>query len=410
TPRVGVWGGGGGGWAGGGAPSAEAAADQLAARAAEVRAEDIELAERLSLAAYRLAPTDAASRAMLESFTAGWHSELPAVEPATYRGVALSPGADRAAAIDTAGTLRLWDTSSPFAPTELATVPVADASSVVFLPSGELVIGGNAAATVWDVGDPANPRQIASLDTEASDSHLVAVSGDGSELVTAGSDRRLDVWDMSDPSQPVWLQLSISGAVPTDIALSPSGNVLAVAGVNGSIELWDLTEPTSPRRAGTATGHVGPVNAVAFIADDRLASGGDDSSVRVWDVANPASPAQVTQLRGHDGSVVAVAETASGSALVSAGHDGTLLGWDLSGDAPSPDPVVIKEAGDPFVLAAADDSAWVLLAAAETPDLPKLGSLDPATLAEQACQDPRVRISEQEWSEVTDLPYRDPCQ
>jgi WD40 repeat protein len=105
----------------------------------------------------------------------------------------------------------------------------------------------------------------------------------------------------------------------TGIALSPDGSRLVSVGESCDLQLWDA------RRAslieGSCLGQAGPVNTVAYSPNGRaIAVGGDDALVRVWDVASDAAP---RILEGQDDPVTVLAFSPDSSLLASASSTGT---------------------------------------------------------------------------------------
>lgn len=80
-------------------------------------------------------------------------------------------------------------------------------------------------------------------------------------------------------------------------------------------------------RAVWLLGHTQGVSSVAFLHDERhVLSAGHDESVIEWDVVERA-PVRV--LRGHKGAVTAIAVSREGGVAVSGGRDKTVQTWDL---------------------------------------------------------------------------------
>jgi serine/threonine protein kinase len=383
----------------------------LAKAADEGRATDPARAARLSLAAYRIAPTRAASSAMVASFAASSRVDLPG-SPAAYTGVALTGDGRLAAATDGDGRIRLWDVAAA-KPALLADIAAGDAgvppSAPVFLPGGDLLTGGGV-GHAWTLADPRAPKSISDVTGHATQPQLVALSGDGKLLVTAGQDRIVEIWDLADPANPRWLSLKVTSGIITDLAVSPDGHVLAVSGVGGTVSLWDLTNPMDPVPQGSAVGHVGQVTSVAFLPDGRrIVTGGSDKTVRLWNIADLRNPRQLGSVTQGSSPVVDVAALGAGT-VVSSDARGDLLGWNVGAADPA-DSFSLGQGTTGLDLAVGGAGKMLLTApAGGPPGAASLISTDPARLATVACANPANRMGAAEWkSLITDLAYTDPC-
>lgn len=191
----------------------------------------------------------------------------------------------------------------------------------------------------------------------------VALSPDGTKLVTASDDNTLKVWN----GESFELLFTLEGH--TDYvraaAFSPDGKIIASAGDDTSVRLWDAQTGALVR---VLEGHDDWVRAVAFSPDGRyLASAGDGSRVNIWDpatgdlvreveagsgfknsivftldsehfwVSNGTSlelfavdtPEVIVSLDQHKANILFFALSADGSTLVSTSLDGTVRVWGL---------------------------------------------------------------------------------
>ena len=107
------------------------------------------------------------------------------------------------------------------------------------------------------------------------------------------------------------------------LALSPDGKQIVTSGSNGEIKLWDLTSRTE---LFTWPAHEGLINAVDFSADgSRLASASSDGTAKVWDLVTQQV---ILDLRGHTDEVTFVSFSRDGNRIVTSSYDGTARVWD----------------------------------------------------------------------------------
>ncbi|WP_207756583.1 nSTAND1 domain-containing NTPase [Nonomuraea cypriaca] len=208
------------------------------------------------------------------------------------------------------GTVRLWDLAGD--PLSAADGHTDAVRALTFMGDALVSGGADASVRVWDVGDPREPRELATLAGHTGTVTSAAFAG--RTLATAGSDHTTRLWDLPGDTL-TGHHSSVYGA-----AFSPDGRSLATAGYDRAIRLWNLRDRTSE----VLSGHTGPVNAVAYSPDGRmLASASADGTARLWDLRDHGS----TVLAEHGDAVESV--TFGGGTLATASSDKTAALWDI---------------------------------------------------------------------------------
>lgn len=213
----------------------------------------------------------------------------------------------------------LWDVGDPARPRQVA--DVGDATTGVLSRDGRLLVTTHEGAypKLWDVADPSRP--VAELPAAGA---RVAVAG-GDLVATLGAD--ITVWDVRDPAHPV--AATLVSREWTGLALRPDGKVLAAVAADGTGWLMDVSEPRALKVL--ARFPAGPTTAVAFAPHGRMLVTAAGPAPRLWDVSDPRQPAEVATLSSDEGGpVTGIAFSPDGGSFATSGEDGALHVWDAA--------------------------------------------------------------------------------
>ncbi len=146
--------------------------NQVIAKALQFGTSDTPLAAQLTLAAYRIQPTQDLASRLLDTENTPLPAPL-ATGAGFVHSVAYSPDGHTLASGNSDGTIRLWDVADPAYPRPLGQPLTggpgsgtaggpAVVLSVAFSPDGHTLASGNDTGTIelWDVADPARPRLL----------------------------------------------------------------------------------------------------------------------------------------------------------------------------------------------------------------------------------------------------------
>ncbi len=315
--------------------------NQVIADALEASTSDTTFAAQLTLAAYRIRPTQDLASRLLNTENTPLSSPL-AAGAGGVNSVAFSAAGHMLASGNSGGIVRLWDLDDPAHPRTLDSIPTGAAAVdwVAFSPGGHTLASGSLNGTIrlWDITDTAHPRPLGQPLTGGTGAvETVAFSPGGHTLASSDDDGTIRLWDITDPAHPRPLGQPLTGGTGTvySVAFSPGGSTLASGGVDGTVRLWDITDPAHPRPLGQPLTGAAAVVSVAFSPGGHtLASGGVDGLVRLWDVTSDAHPRPLGQPLTGAAAVVSVAFSPSGSTLASGGVDGVVRLWDVTNPAP----------------------------------------------------------------------------
>ncbi|MEK0186985.1 WD40 repeat domain-containing protein [Microcoleus anatoxicus] len=120
------------------------------------------------------------------------------------------------------------------------------------------------------------------------------------------------------------LSLQTDNSFVRAIAITPDGTKMVSGLGDKSLIVWDMKTGTPLK---TLTGHNGSVDAVAVTKDGKqIVSASTDSTIKIWNIETGEN---IDTFIGHQSSIRAIAITPDGKNIVSASHDTTLKIWDL---------------------------------------------------------------------------------
>ena len=198
------------------------------------------------------------------------------------------------------------------------------------------------------------------------------------ELVSAGCDRIILVWDLNAAVVKLKYKIQTTHAGPIlSVRIAPNANILVTASSDSSLQVWSMTNKTPLRgrsHLGTEPclltgswadmalrlqGHLAAVTCCCFDrSGNSLATGSHDHSIMLWD---PFSGIHTGALFGHKAAVTDVHYDVDGCVLVSTSMDHHIRLWDRR----SGSPVVIINQGCVVCTARFSPDGSLLLVGAE---------------------------------------------
>jgi WD40 repeat protein len=166
----------------------------------------------------------------------------------------------------------------------------------------------------------------------------VAISGDGTCIVSGSLDGTVKVWDRN--KSVCTSTLRTDTMYTANVAdIRGDGNLLASCRKGGRIKLWDIAHGKTPKELRTLKGHTGMVWSVRFSPDGtKIVSSSDDKTMRIWSVQT----GKVLQtLECPKGWALCVAWSSDSRLVASAGSSGckTVRVWDVVGGTQATQPL-----------------------------------------------------------------------
>ncbi len=231
----------------------------------------------------------------------------------------LGPSGSQLWSLDSAGELLAWDLTSSKADS-VGKVSLGGMVKAAFNGDGTLLAHAGTDKEIRVV-KTTNLEEVCVLRGHRDTPYSMAFLPSSRFLVSSSTAKDVILWDLDRvptlPIEPRGHSAEIHG-----LAMSPDGTKVVTGGTDSSLRWWDAETGLLRRVLGT---HGGRINSVAFSADGRwVVSGAIDGTVRVWDEA-----AGVTVKTIEVQSPPMCVTFLDGSKTVASAHgDGTVRVWD----------------------------------------------------------------------------------
>ncbi len=141
---------------------------------------------------------------------------------------------------------------------------------------------------IVDASDPAQPRKVSFLNTTASYTGLIVSAGYA--YAKLGNGPGSDIFDVRDPMKP-----TLVGNFPSYL-LAASGQRAYVSSSEGRLQIFDFSDPTNPVLLGTESTGSGGHDRMRLDGDLAYVTGG--TSLFIYDISNPAVPRRIGRSDG----------------------------------------------------------------------------------------------------------------
>ena len=158
------------------------------------------------------------------------------------------------------------------------------------------------------------------LEGDATAIRFADFSPDPNQIMTAGIDGKIRLWDLSTKKEI--REFADHGSPIDSFQISREGGLIASGGRDQTIKIWSANDGKLIQSVDTKKKSI---NGLALAADGKLvASLSRDKLIRIWNIENGEL---IASLRGHLESITRIFFVSDSSHLISAARDGTIRVW-----------------------------------------------------------------------------------
>jgi WD40 repeat protein len=226
-------------------------------------------------------------------------------------------------------------------------------SSLMCVSGVKLSSDGTKAAALEELGNllifdysGSTPSLISTIPTGTSGAFALDFSPDGSRIVTACTEKKVNIYRVTDGS--LQYSFTATGTWVMSVDWSKDGKYIVTGGNDNAIKVWDTTGTL----LRTLTGHTGAVQSVKISDDGQyIVSGSRDDKIKIWELATGNL---VRTISGHRSDVMQVDISDDGTFIASGGADSTIRTWRTADGNPIAT-FGIHDAGKVFTVAIGPD-------------------------------------------------------